>query len=66
MGLVTFAVRCGICAYAVKFTVDKGAWGEPKEAIAFQNAMCKVVNENHYVATGKAHFQSHVPLPEVS
>lgn len=66
MGLVSFAVRGGICAYAVKFTVDKGAWGEAEEAIAFKNATCKAVNGNHYIATGKAHFQSHVPLPEVS
>lgn len=65
MGLVSFAIRGGICIYAVKYTVDKGAWGHAEEAIAFKNAMCKSINENHYYSTGKAHFQAHVPTPEV-
>lgn len=65
MGLISFAIRGGICAYAVKFTIDGGAWGDANKAIAFKNATCEAVNENHYYATGKAHFQSHVPTPEV-
>jgi hypothetical protein len=65
MGIISVAVRSGVCIYAVKYTIDEGAWGEAEKAIKFQNQTCKLVNDNHYVATGKAHFQAHVPTPEV-
>lgn len=66
MGIISIAVRSGICVYAVKYTCDQGVWGDADKAIKFKQETCKAVNGNHYVATGKAHFQSNVPLPEVS
>lgn len=65
MGIISVAVRSGICIYAVKYTMDEGVWGSAEKAIAFKKKTCEAVNENHYVQTGKAHFSSHVPLPEV-
>lgn len=65
MGLISVAVRSGICVYAVKYSVDQGAWGPADKAIKFKEQTCKAVNGNHYVATGKAHFQTYVPTPEV-
>lgn len=66
MGLISVAVRSGICIYAVKHTVDRGVWGDADNAIKFKNETCKAVNGNHYMQTGKAHFQTYVPVPEVS
>lgn len=66
MGILSVAIRSGICAYAVKYTVDQGAWQEADKAIQFKNETCKLVNGNQYVQTGKAHFQTYVPMPQVS
>lgn len=66
MGIVSVAVRTGICGYAVKYTVDQGAWGDADKAINFKNETCKTINGNHIVATGKSHFQTYVPLPQVN
>lgn len=65
MGIISIAIRSGICVYAVKYTVDQGAWGDAEKAINFKNNTCKAVNGNEYVKTGKAHFQTYVPMPEV-
>jgi hypothetical protein len=65
MGIISVAVRSGICIYAVKYTYDEGAWSDADSAIKFKNQTCKMINNNHYIATGKAHFQAHVPTPEV-
>lgn len=65
MGIISIAIRSGICVYAVKYTVDQGAWGDAEKAITFKNNTCKAVNGNEYVKTGKAHFQTYVPMPEV-
>lgn len=65
MGLMSFAVRSGICVLAVKYTVDQGVWGDAEKAIAFKNQTCKTVNEIDFVQTGKAHFKAYVPVPEV-
>lgn len=66
MGIISIAIRSGICVYAVKYTVDQGAWGDADKAITFKNNTCKAVNGNEYVKTGKAHFQTYVPMPQVS
>lgn len=66
MGIVSVAIRSGICIYAVKYTVDEGVWGDAGKAIDFKNNTCKAVNGNHYVQTGKSHFQTYVPTPTVS
>lgn len=66
MGLISVAVRSGICIYAVKYSVDQGVWGDADKAIAFKNQACKAVNGNNFVQTGKAHFQTYVPVPEVN
>lgn len=66
MGLISIAVRSGICIYAVKYSVDQGVWGDADKAIAFKNQTCKAVNGNEFVQTGKSHFQAYVPVPAVS
>lgn len=66
MGILSIAIRSGICIYAVKYTKDQGVWGDAEKAIAFKNQTCEAVNGNHYVQTGKAHFQTYVPVPEVN
>lgn len=66
MGIISIAVRSGICVYAVKYTVDQGAWADADKAIEFKNKTCKIINGNEYVKTGKAHFQTYVPTPQVS
>ena len=66
MGLISVAVRSGICIYAVKYTKDQGAWGDAEKAIEFKKRTCEAVNGNEFVQTGKAHFQTYVPLPEVN
>lgn len=66
MGIISLAVRGGICIYAVKYTKDQGVWGDAEKAIAFKNRTCEAVNGNEYIQTGKLHFQTYVPLPEVS
>lgn len=66
MGIISIAVRSGICFYAVKYTVDKGVWGDADKAIAFKNNTCKDVNDIEFIQTGKSHFQAYVPMPEVS
>lgn len=65
MGIISVAIRSGICVYAVKYTVDQGAWAEADKAIKFKNDTCKLVNGNQFVSTGKAHFQTYVPMPQV-
>jgi len=65
MGVISIAVRSGICIYAVKYTKDQGVWGDAEKAIAFKNRTCEAVSSNEYVQTGKAHFQTYVPLPEL-
>lgn len=66
MGLIKIAVKTGITVYAIKYTIDEGVWSSAEDAIKFKNNTCKLINGNEYVATGKAHFQAYVPLPEVS
>lgn len=65
MGIISIAVRSGICIYAVKYTVDQGAWGNSENAIKFKEQTCKAINGNEYVQTGKSHFQAYVPMPQV-
>lgn len=66
MGLIKIALKTGITVYAVKYTIDEGVWSSAEDAIKFKNKMCKSINENEHIQTGKAHFQTYVPLPEVS
>lgn len=65
MGIISVAIRSGICIGAVKWTVDEGVWGDATKAIDFKQRACNAVNGNEHVQTGKAHFQTYVPLPEV-
>jgi hypothetical protein len=65
MGLIKVAVKTGICFYAVKYTIDEGAWSSAEDAIKFKSKMCKLINENENYKTGVAHFQTYVPLPQV-
>lgn len=65
MGLIRVAVKTGICVYAVKYTVDEGAWSSAEDAIKFKNKVCNAINGNEFVQTGKSHFQAYVPMPEV-
>lgn len=65
MGLISVAIRSGLCVGAVKWTVDQGVWGDAGKAIEFKERTCKAVNGNQHVQTGKAHFQTYVPMPEV-
>jgi hypothetical protein len=65
MGILSIALRSGICVYAVKYTVDHGAWKEADKAIKFKEETCKLVNGNETFQTGKAHFQTYVPMPQV-
>jgi len=65
MGIVSLAIRSGVCIYAVKYTVDQGVWSDAEKAIAFKNRTCEAINGNEYVQTGKAHFQTFVPLPKL-
>jgi hypothetical protein len=66
MGIISVAVRGGICYYAVNYTVQNGAWGEHAQALAFKNNTCKQVNGLEFVKTGKLHFQTYVPTPQVN
>lgn len=66
MGIVSIAVRSGICIYAIKYTVDSGVWGDAEKAIKFKEKTFKTINSCEHVQTGKAHFQAYVPLPQVS
>jgi hypothetical protein len=66
MGIIKFALKSGICIYAVKYTVDEGAWSSSEDALKFKENCCKAVNENEYYQTGKSHFLTYVPVPEVS
>lgn len=66
MGVISIAIRSGICIYATKYTVDQGAWADAEKAIKFKENTCKIVNGNEYVKTGKSHFQTYVPMPQVS
>jgi hypothetical protein len=66
MGIIKIAVKSGICIYAVKYTIDGGAWAAPEDAIKFREKHCKAIMENEYYQTGKSHFQTYVPLPQVS
>lgn len=66
MGILSVAIRSGLAIYAVKYTIDEGAWAEPDKAIAFKNKVCEGVNENYVISTGKLHFQTYVfEFPEV-
>lgn len=65
MGIISVAIRSGICIGAVKWTADQGVWGDANRAIDFKQRTCEAVNGNQHVQTGKAHFQTYVPLPEV-
>jgi hypothetical protein len=42
MGIISVAIRSGICIGAVKYTVDHGVWGDAEKAIAFKNCCQKV------------------------
>lgn len=66
MGIISIAVRSGICIYAVKYTTDRGSWGSAEKAIQFKNETCKAVNNTEFVQTGKTHFQAYVPMPQVN
>lgn len=66
MGIISFAIRGGICVGAVKWTADQGVWGDASKAIEFKQRTCEAVNGNEHVQTGKAHFQTYVPMPAVN
>lgn len=65
MGLIKVAVKTGICFYAVKYTIDEGAWSTAEDAIKFKEKTCKSIKGNETYKTGVAHFQTYVPLPQV-
>lgn len=65
MGIISVALRSGVCIYAIKYTVDEGVWGDADKAIQFKDKTCKTINSCEHVKTGKAHFQAYVPLPQV-
>lgn len=65
MGLIKVAVKTGITFYAVKYTIDGGAWSSAEDAIKFKANICKSITENENYKTGVAHFQTYVPLPQV-
>jgi hypothetical protein len=46
MGVLSVAIRSGICIYAVKYTVDRGVWGDAEKTIAFKNDTCKLGKKN--------------------
>lgn len=66
MGLIKFAIKSGVCIYAVKYTVDEGAWSSSENAIKFKEKCCNAINENEFYKTGKSHFLANVSVPEVS
>jgi hypothetical protein len=65
MGIIKFAVKSGICIYAIKYTVDEGAWSSSDDAIKFKENCCNAINGNEYYQTGKSHFLTYVPVPEL-
>lgn len=66
MGIIKFAVKSGICVYAIKYTVDGEAWSTADNAIKFKENICKTIDENETYQTGKSHFLTYVPVPEVN
>lgn len=66
MGVIKLLVKSAVVAYPVHYTVKNGAWGSSDEAIEFKKNCCKAINENEFYQTGKSHFLTYVPVPEVS